>query len=763
MRLRRKTSHSELVGETLMEPMLEQLERRQMLSGTTAFPALSDLQNPNNTVVRLSTNMGDIYIELYDVAGPNGASAAPITVSNFLSYVRRGDYDESFFHRLSFLDDPSNPNDPQYPIKPNASAPFVLQGGGFRWIDGTGISAIPTQPPIINEFDAARSNVERSVAMAKRGNDPNSATSQFFINLGDNGGVRPGFSGPLLDAQNGGFTVFGRVAGEASWQVVMDIVALMREDLRQEITGPHSNNFATVPVMTDLPNGTQPTEAQLVTIEDIEVVKPRDTTMFYTQLHYYAEGFAGSTINEFLPIANPSDQIVFYQVIARAEVPQGTAADGFTWFRDRVLQSGTIAPGARGGITISQFGEGGAPGQNDLVPQGVPYSLEVWATRPLAVNISHYDFGTSTGEAFTQELSLTWGFGQAEKAAGVADFLVWSNPNPEPATINITFYFENAAPTTVTVVTDRFRRGGLALAEMPQIPDNSVFSIVMSSDQEIVAALTHFDQRIAGDPVGSAALGVPGPGSKLGVLPLASSGPNISDTIAVVNPGNTTAVVNFVLTFSDPDQDDLELPVSLLIPPRSRDTFDFATVPQIADGRRYSVRFQSSADVYASWLHGQVFPGISNRDAVSMPLSDVAATAWRFAEGFIDPNRAGVDVFETISVFNPNFDAFTGAPDATANVTFTFRYHDGFAVTETRSVGPGERVDLDVQTLQSILAQGANQRFFFWIEVTSNIPVVAQMWHFDLTLGGLQPSGGFATLGTPTGTVVRLDALGDLS
>ena len=43
----------------------------------------------------------------------------------------------------------------------------------------------------------------------------------------------------------------------------------------------------------------------------------------------------------------------------------------------------------------------------------------------------------------------------------------------------------------------------------------------------------------------------------------------------------------------------------------------------------------------------------------------------------------------------------------------------------------------------------------------SDVPVVAQMWHFDLTLGGLQPSGGFATLGTAGGTIVRLDALDD--
>lgn len=732
-----------------------------LLNGS--FPSLADLENPNNTVVRLSTNVGTVFFELYDVAGPNGASAAPITVSNFLSYVRDGDYDESFFHRLAYLDDFTEP--PGLPvINPDADLPFVLQGGGFRFFDGGPVGIVPTDAPILNEFDAARGNVERSIAMAKAGGDPNSATSQFFINLGDNRATRDGHS-PLLDSQNGGFTVFGRVAGDASWSIVLAIQNLHREALQQELTGgpptAGANNFRTVPTLTDIPDGQQPTVADLVTIVDIEVIKARDTTQFYTEQHFYAEGFAGSTINEFLPIANPSDQIVFYQVIVRAEVPQGTNAQGFTFFRDRVLNSGAIQPGARGGITISQFGENGAPGINDLVPQGVPYSIEVWSTAPLAVNISHYDFGTSTGEAFTQDLDTTWGFGQAEKAAGVADFLVWSNPNLTPVNLEVTFIFAGQAPRTINVVTGAMRRGGLALGQFGDdvIPANSVFSIVVEADQEIVAALTHFDSRTASDPLGSATLGVPGAGSQLGVLPLAQAGANNTDVIAVVNPTPVSAVVNFVITFAD-GQADIERPAGLIIPPNSRGTFNVATTPGLGDSR-YSVRYFTNTAVYATWLHSQIFPTVpSNRDNVSNPVSDIAATRWRFAEGFMDPARAGQDVFETISVYNPNSEFFTGGPNTAANVTFTFRYTDGFAVTETRQVAAGKRLDLDVHTLDSIIEQGTNNnRFFFWIEVSSDVPVVAQMWHFDLTLGGLQPSGGFATLGTAGGTIVRLDAL----
>lgn len=734
------------------EPLLEALEGRMLLNGDVPFPSLADLENPNNTVVRMDTNMGTIFFELYDVAGPNGASAAPLTVSNFLNYIRRGDYDQSFFHRLAYLT-----TDP--------TVPFVLQGGGFRFFDGGPVGVVPQGAQIMNEFDAARGNVERSIAMAKLApppqgppnGGPNSATNQFFINLRDNRG-----SPAFLDAENGGYTVFGRVADDASWAVVQSIVGLNREDLRQEFTGEHSSNFSTVPTLTDIPDGQLPAASQLVTILDIEVVKARDTTQFFTEKFFYAEGFAGSTINEFLPMANPNDQIVHYQVIVRAEVPQGDNVEGFTWYRDRVIGHGSIQPGQRGGLTISAFGENGAPGINDLVPQGVPYSIEVWATAPLAVNISHYDFGTSTGEAFTQTLDTTWAFGQAEKANGVADFLVWSNPNLTPVNIEVTFIFSGQASRTINVVTGAMRRGGLALGQFGNdiIPENSVFSIIVEADQEIVAALTHFDARNATDPVGSATLGVPGAGSRFGVLPLAQAGTNNTDVIAVVNPTSVSAVVNFTITFADANDNDIARPAALIIPPNSRGTFNVAATPGLGD-RRYSVRFDSNTAVYATWLHSHVFGTVpSNRDHTSNPVSDIAATRWRFAEGFMDPARAGQDVFETISVYNPNSMFFAGQ-NTTANVTFTFRYTDGFTVTETRQVAGGKRVDLDVHTLNSILQQGTNNgRYFFWIEVSSDVPVVAQMWHFDLTLGGLQPSGGFATLGTAGGTIVRLDALG---
>jgi len=133
------------------------------------------------TIVQLSTAYGNMKFELYD-------TDKPITVANFLSYITSGRYDDSFSHRLA-----DN---------------FVLQGGGYKIVDDE-VWSVPTFGSIVNEYNSGKvySNTLGTIAMAKLGGDPNSATSQWFINLGNNGGTPPNG----LDYQNGGFTVFGSI------------------------------------------------------------------------------------------------------------------------------------------------------------------------------------------------------------------------------------------------------------------------------------------------------------------------------------------------------------------------------------------------------------------------------------------------------------------------------------------------------------------------------------------------------------------------
>ena len=144
----------------------------------------------NLSTVRFHTVLGDIDVQLY-------TDYTPQTTANFLGYVDRGDYTGSIVHR---------------------SAPgFVIQGGGYYITNNTQASTVPTQPAVVNE--PHYSNVRGTIAMAKLGGDPNSATSQWFFNLTDNSAN--------LDNQNGGFTVFGYVRDDAS-QAVVDAIAALR-------------------------------------------------------------------------------------------------------------------------------------------------------------------------------------------------------------------------------------------------------------------------------------------------------------------------------------------------------------------------------------------------------------------------------------------------------------------------------------------------------------------------------------------------------
>ncbi len=155
--------------------------------------------------VCLETNMGEICIELFD-------ETAPGTVENFLNYVNDGDYLGSIFHR-------SMPG-------------FVIQGGGFTITEDIKLASIALDDPIVNEFSI--SNTRGTVAMAKLGGDPDSATNQWFVNLADNS--------ENLDNQNGGFTVFGQVS-EAGMQVFDNIAALPRFNFGGALTDTPTIDF----------------------------------------------------------------------------------------------------------------------------------------------------------------------------------------------------------------------------------------------------------------------------------------------------------------------------------------------------------------------------------------------------------------------------------------------------------------------------------------------------------------------------------------
>lgn len=165
----------------------------------TSVSTTGKFSDPDATDARrFTTTLGNFDIILYSLA-------TPATVANFVKYANAGRYNGSFFHRS-----PDN---------------FVVQGGGYL-NSGSVFTAVSKYAAILNEPGIANTN--GTVAMAKTAGNPNSATSEFFISVTDNTSV--------LDQQNGGFTVFGRVAG-TGMTVVDAINALPRRDYTVTVSG----------------------------------------------------------------------------------------------------------------------------------------------------------------------------------------------------------------------------------------------------------------------------------------------------------------------------------------------------------------------------------------------------------------------------------------------------------------------------------------------------------------------------------------------
>ncbi len=129
-----------------------------------------------NTLVKMQTSEGDVYLELYN-------DKAPLSVANFLNYAKEGFYDGTIFHRVI--------------------STFMIQGGGFT----EDLERKPTKDPIKNEANNGLKNLRGTIAMARLP-DPHSATSQFFINVQDNAALN--FTGEQ-NTNTWGYAVFGEV------------------------------------------------------------------------------------------------------------------------------------------------------------------------------------------------------------------------------------------------------------------------------------------------------------------------------------------------------------------------------------------------------------------------------------------------------------------------------------------------------------------------------------------------------------------------
>jgi cyclophilin family peptidyl-prolyl cis-trans isomerase len=228
-------------GVPVIESPISNVSVNLGATGTGVILGFSDPDTRSDSAVRVSTSLGNMDIILYNTATPQ-------TVANFLGYVGRDDYDGSVFHR--------------------SVSGFVLQGGAFKPASApNNFSVTPTVASPPNEPGIA--NLRGTVAMAKLGGNPNSATNQFFVNLNNNNSPTDPNS---LDNQNGGFTVFGRVAGNG--MAVADAIAALPRGNYAVNLGSNASTLDDFPINSSTaPNSIDLTKVVLInSVESIHTL-----------------------------------------------------------------------------------------------------------------------------------------------------------------------------------------------------------------------------------------------------------------------------------------------------------------------------------------------------------------------------------------------------------------------------------------------------------------------------------------------------------
>lgn len=717
------------VGRCVPVALMEQMEPRLLLSNPAPLPSLADFEDPTNPAMRLTTAFGDIDFELL-------ANEVPDLVTAFIAGLERGfTCDQTFFHRLI--------------------PGVVLQGGVFGYSPDAGINAIPVNLPVDNPVGTGRANTERTVAIGVLNDSFGTlSTSSFIINLTDNSG--------LYDPAQA--VVYARVIDDRSWGVVQMIASLDTADLTHDtgFAGFFAGSFIEVPVTapytppSDGMGGTPITSELLASTYDLAILKAPGAPDFYRDSLYEPEGFLHSSVEEFVPIENPNDEPVYFELNARFE--PGTRLNAL--IRDDVVTRGMIPAHSRGGVTLRI---GASTVDNAVRDQNRPFALELRSTLPLAASLSHYDFGSTLSMEFEEQLATTWFFPRAVKQDLVNDFLVWYNPGNENTTVSVTLIEEDGtARDPIIIETARFTRGGINLQTSGDIPDG-VFAVRIESTQPISVSRSHYADSgpPRSRPEGYAEAGATGEPSAVGIVawgadpgetPAPGDAPTI--TLSFFNPGTEDAVVRVDLYAEGETEPVMSFPAAVVVAAGRTGVFDRALPQGMMDV--YSIAYSASAPVYAEY---EVRRSEGNYGG-AVPIS--AANDYHFAEGFTDPSRAEPNVLEeSLHLFNRNGPAF-GVPEADADVRITFRFTDGFELSIDRAVAAGTLMRVSISSLDEILAQGVEHgRYFYSVEVESDVPIVAQMLHTDVSLGtsGLG-GGGFILPGTTFGESRRLDDTG---
>ncbi len=677
--LRRSRRHQAPAPERMFESLEERMVLYQVPMATGFIP-LTQLEDRNNSVVRILTNVGRIDIELFE-------ALVPSVTANFRNYITSGKTDEQFFHSMT-----------------NG----VLQAGRYKWDDGTPgtLTTITPNAPIANGF--SRSNLQRTISMVPISSVQ--ADSQFIINLQDN---------VPLDTSSGGYTVFGKVI--QGWDIVTTISGYAVQNLNQAFLGTGTGPFTTVPVRPGFNPGVGPTEATLVKILDIETIKAAGQAGYYSNTYVYPEGFRSATTTERVDIVNEDlSNINYYQIIIHYENGD----------RDQVLNSGQIAAGARFSLKVN---DSALPGLN-LVRSGVGYAFDVRTTRKAGVALDHRDSGVTLGENFLVTPQIPspqftrYNFPSARKSATEQAYLLVEELDGKNVTINVLIYPTGGSAIYVPIQLEAFRRGGLNLNLVAGLAD-SEYSIYITCQTPFAAAVSQYKTGGGGLSDGATSQGVQGLGRTEGALAGAYIATGGEAHLDFFYPGGAAIViVDYTITLTNGTVI-TPSPVTLTQAAR-RQSVDLTAIVGLPRDAYFSVQYAERQAVnsvsvsYRSKIAG---------DEVSTPFQINSNATALFADGYTDPTLVGSNgMSETISVFNPY---------ANAGVSFfyqlLFQFSDGTQLfapqSSVLSLGALQRADLKAASFPHILNKiSSDPSFRFY-----SIQVISAAFTIPVPIGGV--------------------------
>lgn len=486
----------------------------------------------------------------------------------------------------------------------------------------------------------------------------------------------------------------------------------------------------------------------------------------------YPEGFSTNLISEFIPIVNPNPFPISYTVklyYSFADENGGRLVDTFP--------TRTIGAQTRDGVTINAP-IGGQIVQEGPVRQNVPYSLVVEyqypstytntqgqtvavdpaIIQPLGATLSHYDFGSSTGDAFTSRVSDEWAFARLERSPGsVLNYVVVWNPQDFAVDMQLVAYMQDGRQIVLPGDgqwrrIESQRREGFGIDDFAQL-GTGVFSAALRTRvapesngttdpakaavfEGVVAAVSAY-RIVPGQEAAFGTIGDADFGSRRGAITNLTQGNGVTSEIVIFNPNPDPATVTLTSKFIRTGLTGFSRQVNV---GAGRSTVINASTLGITPGQPVGITYTSNIDVSVQSVQFQ------RGDADAASPRYAAGNRFLFGDAFIDARTAGRQYFETLWFYNP-----TNVVNTVSVKLVFFNNPQTPSATISINLPANGFGEIRLHERPEVLNNTRGPTWFA-IDASSALPFMVTLEHYDLFLGG-----GWAASGLPFGIETPLE------